>query len=212
MTRREAPFENGGPAGNYGDKHGSANPVTRRLMARFYRALLGLAAETGVRDVHEVGCGEGHLARRLAAAGYRVRGSDVSPAIIGEARALSLAAGDATPFTVRSLYELGEADAAPLVVCCEALEHLARPEEARARLAAAARPYLVASVPAEPLWRMLNMARGTYLARLGNTPGHLQHWSPRGFVRWIARDFDVLRVLHPVPWTMVLARSRGVPA
>ena len=36
--------------------------------------------------------------------------------------------------------------------------------------------------PREPLWRGLNIARGAYLKDLGNTPGHLNHWSKRGFV------------------------------
>ena len=44
------------------------------------------------------------------------------------------------------------------------------------------RGYLLVCVPREPLWRGLNMARGAYLKDLGNTPGHLNHWSKRSFV------------------------------
>ena len=38
---------------------------------------------------------------------------------------------------------------------------------------------LLVSVPREPLWRGLNMARGAYMRDLGNTPGHVNHWSKR---------------------------------
>ena len=42
--------------------------------------------------------------------------------------------------------------------------------------------HLLVSVPREPLWRGLNMARGAYIKDLGNTPGHLNHWSRKAFV------------------------------
>ena len=48
-----------------------------------------------------------------------------------------------------------------------------------AEMARCAERHLLVSVPREPLWRMLNMARGAYWSDLGNTPGHLNHWSRR---------------------------------
>ena len=56
------------------------------------------------------------------------------------------------------------------------------PERALAEMARVARGYLLVSVPREPLWRALNIARGAYVRDLGNTPGHLNHWSRRAFV------------------------------
>ena len=46
--------------------------------------------------------------------------------------------------------------------------------------------WLLVSVPREPLWRGLNLARGSYLRELGNTPGHLNHWSKRRFASLLA--------------------------
>jgi hypothetical protein len=43
---------------------------------------------------------------------------------------------------------------------------------------------------------------------LGNTPGHRQHWSRRGFVDFLRRRVEVVAVRRPLPWTMVLCRSR----
>ena len=56
------------------------------------------------------------------------------------------------------------------------------PEATLAEMARVARRHLLVSVPREPLWRGLNMARGAYLRDLGNTPGHVNHWSKRAFV------------------------------
>jgi hypothetical protein len=66
---------------------------------------------------------------------------------------------------------------------------------------------LLVSVPREPLWRGLNMARGAYLRDLGNTPGHLNHWSRRGFVALLSRHGEVREVRSPFPWTMLLVRA-----
>ena len=67
---------------------------------------------------------------------------------------------------------------------------------------------LIVSVPREPLWRALNMARGKYLTDLGNTPGHLNHWSRRGIVSLIGCYFDIIEVRSPLPWTMIHCRRR----
>jgi ubiquinone/menaquinone biosynthesis C-methylase UbiE len=98
-------------------------------------------------------------------------------------------------------------DAAELIVCCEVLEHLDDPEAALDTLARLARPWAIVSVPREPLWRVLNLARLRYAGALGNTPGHLHHWSRRGFVRFLERRLEVVEVRSPLPWTMALCRS-----
>ena len=65
---------------------------------------------------------------------------------------------------------------------------------------------ILVSVPREPIWRILNMARGAYIKDLGNTPGHLNHWSKRSFVQMLKGYGRVDAVLTPFPWTMVLLR------
>ena len=86
---------------------------------------------TGAVDAHEVGCGEGELARRLAARGLRVRGTDASAEVIAEARARAEAAGVSAEFRVAAVEELEPAqDAAELILCCEVMEHLPDPEGA----------------------------------------------------------------------------------
>jgi len=155
-----------------------------------------------------VGCGEGELAQRLAARGLRTRGTDFSADVIAEATRRAEAAGIEAEFRTVPIEELDPAeDAAELVVCCEVLEHLPDPEAGLGMVARLARPWAIVSVPREPLWRALNVARGKYLGDLGNTPGHLNHWSRRGFLRFLGRHLEVVEVRSPLPWTMALCRS-----
>jgi 2-polyprenyl-3-methyl-5-hydroxy-6-metoxy-1,4-benzoquinol methylase len=197
-------------AGNVYPKYTTRNPLARLLVANFQASLRALVRRSGARQVHEVGCGEGFLARRLASDGYQVRGSDLSAATIAEARRHSAGITPPIAFQVADLYRLDpDQDAAPLIVCCEVLEHLPDPERALDVLGRLARPHLIASVPREPLWRILNVARGRYWSELGNTPGHLQHWSRTTFIALLQRRFEVIEVRNPLPWTMALCRARA---
>jgi 2-polyprenyl-3-methyl-5-hydroxy-6-metoxy-1,4-benzoquinol methylase len=195
--------------GNFYPKYTVRNPLARLLVARFQATLLDLARCSGGREVHEVGCGEGFLSALLAAEGFAVRGSDIAAPAIAAARRRAAERGLAATFAVADLHALTpDADGAELVVCCEVLEHLTDPDAALALLARLARPHLLVSVPREPLWRLLNMARGRYWRDLGNTPGHLQHWSRAAFVALLGRHLEVRAVRSPLPWTMALCRRR----
>jgi len=207
VSQRPPVVEDGVIAGNYEDKQATRNPIARRLVQRFEAALLECVARTGAQDVHEVGCGEGALLRRLAAPGRRLRGCDFSRQIVEQARERTADLG--VELAVRSVHDLDPAvDAAELVVCCEVLEHLDDPADGLAKLAACARPWLLVSVPREPLWRILNCARGKYWSDLGNTPGHLQHWSRASFLRFVRTRVDVVETRSPLPWTVALCRAR----
>ncbi len=197
----------GQTGGNYYDKYGSRNPVVRRLMAGYFDTFDRLVAKTGVRTAVEVGCGEGHLSIRLAQAGLSVRACDVSAEVIDQAHRNAALAGVDVPFGTADIYSLSpQADSAELVVCCEVMEHLDAPQKAFDVLCDLASPYLIVSVPREPLWRVLNMARGRYWSRLGNTPGHVQHWSTAELVKLIGARATVIEVATPMPWTFVLCR------
>lgn len=196
--------------GNVYDKYGSRNPIVKRLMRGFEGVLSELVAQAAPASIHEVGCGEGYWVLRWTRSGLDARGSDFSGKAIELARLNAAQQGVAAErFAVRSVYALEpERDSADLVVCCEVLEHLERPEEALRRLQSVVSRHLIVSVPREPIWRVLNLARGKYIGSLGNTPGHLQHWSTRAFTQLVARYFEVVAVRTPLPWTMALCRPR----
>ena len=197
-----------GPAGNYYDKYRTRNPIARWLMQGFLLDFDRLSSSIPSGPVLEVGCGEGELSMRLAARGHRVRGCDVSADVIDEARGRARSAGLAVEFWQCDIQDLTEQDAAPLVICCEVLEHLRDPQAGLERLALLARPWLIVSVPREPLWRSMNMARGKYLGQLGNTPGHLNHWGRGAFLSQLGERFDIVETASPVPWTMALCKVK----
>lgn len=209
MTRKLV-VTDGVVAGNPYDKHGTKNPLARALVDGFDTGLKELLARVGPVDtVLEAGCGEGHVTDLLADTfpQARVVGRDFSPEIIEIARR----GYPARTFEVESIYET--APPAPgalwdLVLACEVLEHLDDPERAVRRLASVAGSALIFTVPREPVWRVLNVARGKYLSRLGNSHGHVNHWSRRGFLAMLARHVDVIETRSPLPWTQALCRPR----
>jgi len=198
------------PAGNYYDKYGSRNPIVRWMMAGFLDAFSNLVDQADVTDVLEIGCGEAELSIHMAKKGMKVRGCDIAAEAIEEARVRVEAAGADVELWTQRLEDFdSSSQGAPLVVCCEVLEHLDQPEDGLKILSELADPWLLCSVPREPLWRVLNLGRGRYVKDLGNTPGHVNHWSKRGFIRFVSQRFDVVETRSPLPWTMLLCRRRG---
>jgi SAM-dependent methyltransferase len=196
------------PTGNTFDKYGSTNPVVKRLMASFERTLDELFARAAPESVLDVGCGEGVLTERWAQRleSGRVVGVDLDdPKLLAEwserrrdnLEFRAIADGGPLPF---ERAEFG------LAAAIEVLEHVPDPERTVAEMARVARGHLLVSVPREPLWRMLNVARGAYLRELGNTPGHVNHFSRRSFVALLARHGEVISVRSPFPWTMLLVK------
>jgi 2-polyprenyl-3-methyl-5-hydroxy-6-metoxy-1,4-benzoquinol methylase len=195
------------PTGNTFDKYGSNNPVVKRLMSGFHDTLDELWGRAAPSSVLDVGCGEGVLtvqwAERLGEG--RVVGIDLDDPKLRaewakrERPNLEFRAEEAT----RLSFADGEFE---LAAAIEVLEHVPEPEATLAEMARVARSHLLVSVPREPLWRGLNMARGAYLRDLGNTPGHVNHWSKRGFVSLLSRYGAVEEARSPFPWTMLLVR------
>ena len=202
--------EDGIVIGNTYDKYGTTNPFARRLVEGFDGALTGLIRKINPVALHEVGCGEGYWVMRWLDEGIDARGTDFSTQVIAMAKANASARGaDSQRFSVRSIYDVTpQKDSAELVVCCEVMEHLEEPERALEALSGIVSADLIISVPREPIWRALNLARGKYIGALGNTPGHLQHWSKSGITALARRHFDVVEVLSPLPWTMLHCRRR----
>jgi SAM-dependent methyltransferase len=196
--------------GNTFDKYGSTNPVVRRLMAGFEGTLEELFTKADPQSLLDVGCGEGVLthqwAQRMGDA-KRVVGIDLDdPALHAEWAKRTAPNLEYRVMKAENLpFGDDEFDAAAAI---EVLEHVPDAEHTVAEMARVTKRWLLVSVPREPLWRALNMARGAYWKDLGNTPGHLNHWSKRSFVSLLSRHGDVVEARSPFPWTMLLVRLR----
>src|SRR5881296_118712 len=186
------------PTGNTYDKYGSTNPVVKRLMARFERDMLELFDRAGPSSIIDVGCGEGVLTEMWAASipEGRVVGIDLEDPKLREQWQLrgrpnlefQAGWGHALP------YADDEFEAATAL---EVLEHVPDPDAVLGEMSRVASRWLVVSVPREPLWRMLNIVRGAYLRDFGNTPGHLNHWSKRGFAKLLERHGSIVELRSP---------------
>ena len=174
------------PEGNYFDKYNSKNIVVKKIMNGFFSDMADLLKGLDYTTVLDGGCGEGHVADFIyhQKSSLEIEAFDISAKVVEEA-------ANRYPnikFATGSVYEIDRPDNAyDLVVSCEVLEHLESPEYAIKELLRVTNKFLLLSVPREPIWRVLNMARGKYWKNFGNTPGHIQHWSKRGFADFVAQ-------------------------
>jgi 2-polyprenyl-3-methyl-5-hydroxy-6-metoxy-1,4-benzoquinol methylase len=197
-------------AQDYGNKqkHESNNPIQRALIGRFKSQAVRLVHSIAPRSILEVGCGEGYMLEALVHGGVSasLHGVDFSTPAIADARARL---GDRAQLEARDARELADhGDQFDLVMMLEVLEHIPNPGQMLPILERLTRRHLLLSVPWEPMFRGLNMARGKHVRAFGNDPEHVNHWSRRGFFRFVEQRFTIVEAPLVAPWTMVLAEKR----
>ena len=211
MTQQAAPETPDIVIGNHTQKYTAKNPAIRYLTGRWVDRLEGfldrVAADPGSdrKRALEVGCGEGVISQKLDRRWDSVVGLDLPDAgLRSEWRSRP---GPA--YLHASAFDLPfEDDQFDVVVAVEVLEHLGDPVRGLREIARVGSRHLVVSVPREPIFRGCNLIAGRYVKDLGNTPGHLNHWSSRSFVRFVGTVAEVRAVSKPFPWTIVWATLR----
>jgi ubiquinone/menaquinone biosynthesis C-methylase UbiE len=193
-----------GPIGNATPKYESSNPLVRHLLKRFLRRVDEAATKLDPASVLDVGCGEGvvteRLARRLAPA--KVLGVDAEEGGLQAEWAARSAPN--LSFATGSAYELPFADESFDLVCAiEVLEHLERPRDALAEMRRVAGRALLLSVPNEPGWRISHLLAGRNILSLGDTPGHINHWSKASFGRLVS-ELGTASAESVFPWTLAV--------
>lgn len=157
------------------------------------------------KTILEAGCGEGDVTYFIAGLykDAKIKGFDISETVVNKAKAKCLN----VKFVKDNIYKINEEDAKyELVIACEVLEHLEKPEKAIKELRRISSKYVLISVPREPLWRIMNMMRGKYISDLGNTPGHIQHWGKIGMRKFLekCKGIKIIDIKCPIPWIMFL--------
>ncbi len=197
------------PHGNVYNKYETGNRLNRSLVNRFLERLTQCLDSPAVHDeILEVGCGQGDIAHRVRAFyGGKTKVYALDPGI--EVLLSGVQLYPEINFIQGTVYSLPFPDnSMDMVLLPEVLEHLEDPAAGLKECVRVAKSHLILSVPWEPVWRIGNFLSGRYVRAWGNTPGHIQHWTRNGFVRFVQQYADVKKVYSPFPWTLVTAEKR----
>ena len=183
------------------------NPITKLLIENFFKKIERLVPGLGNLDkILEIGCGAGESSRKIGALfkGNHFEVSEYDERYITKLKET----GFPYHITQESIYSLKRKDNEfGCVFLLEVLEHLDNVDLALKELFRVSGRYVVISVPNEPLWRILNLLRLKYVRDFGDTPGHINHWSPRKLKSLISTYGRVLDIYLPIPWILVLAET-----
>ncbi|MEM8812935.1 MAG: class I SAM-dependent methyltransferase [Pseudomonadota bacterium] len=189
-------------------KYENRNPLQRLSLGRFHDTIAETIANLAPVDVLDFGCGEAFTLDALAERGTDLpgyEGIDLRTDALEDARSR----WPSKRFTRVDLFDPAlDGQRYDLVMALQVLEHLYDPGAALARLADLADRALLLTVPDEPWFRLINLARGRDIARLGNHPEHVQHWSPARFEAFVARYAEVVSVQRRFPFIIATARPR----
>ena len=186
----------------------STNPFTKRLIDNFYNKIKKIIAnfDTDCR-ILEVGCGAGESSRKIfeMLAGRYFEASEFDERYVKKLLELNLP------------YKISQEDVNCMhrkdnefdcVIFLEVLEHISDYEQALKELFRVSSKYVLISVPNEPLWRLLNIARFKYLKYAGNTPGHINHWSPSKLKKLLGKYGKVIKIESSLPWIISLTEVK----
>lgn len=192
-------------------KYENPNPIHQWTLGRFFDTVAEILRQLAPRNVLEFGCGEGLFLEQLKRRGVkfdRFVGVDLRESAIADAAKLH----PEYEFHVADIMEWDPGKQPfDLVIASQVMEHIPQPDPIMRRLVALAGRDLLFTVPREPWFRLLNLARGRDIARLGNHPEHINQWSSRGFAQYVGRFGEVTEARTVTPFTIVLARPHSNP-
>ncbi len=194
-------------SGHFYNKYATRNPMVRLLVSGYLKSMERCLRKASFSSILEVGCGEGHVLQRLMwwFPDAQLHACDIDAHIIKRDEIkIPFLASDAASLPFHD-------DSYDMVILAQVLEHLPKPQNALAELARVSRRYALVTVPKEPLWRMMNIVRGAYLWRWGNTPGHINHYTPSSFHRLVSEYFNIIELCQPLPFIVSLMEKKKVP-
>jgi 2-polyprenyl-3-methyl-5-hydroxy-6-metoxy-1,4-benzoquinol methylase len=179
------------------------NVITKRLFDNFFSRLAEIIRTFDAdARILEVGCGAGESSRNILALlkGQYFEASDYDKRYVEKLQSMGLN----YKVSIESAYNLNRKDEEfDHIIMTEVLEHLENYGIALKELFRVTKKSVVISVPNEPLWRILNIVRLKYLSKLGNTPGHLNHFSKGSLIKELGKFGRIKKVFTPIPWIMI---------
>jgi len=192
---------------DYGQKY-QIKGIGKILINNFFDKLKKITPTTNIDKILEVGAGEGYSSqkiRELLPTNTSLTVTEYDAELLEK---IAEKIGN-TKIAQANVYNLPFAENEfDLIYCLEVLEHLETPNIAIKELHRVSKRYVVLSVPHEPWWRIMNMARGKYWSDWGNTPGHIQHWNTQK-LELLGKPYFVLeKISYPIPWIMMLLKKK----
>lgn len=193
--------------GNYYNKYTSNNFFSKLFIRKYRIAFQNYLKLLDVNNVLEVGSGEGYLLRYVKEINpiLNLYASDIDWKFVKTSRQnfskahWTVCLGEALPFDSQTF---------DLVLACEVLEHVSMPSIFLEELRRVGKKWLIASVPNEPWWRLLNIARLKYIKNFGNTPGHVQHWNISDFSKLITNYIEPYEIRSVFPWIFAIGKFK----
>ncbi len=188
------------------EKYESSGKIGDLIINNFYTNLQRLykQIESEISNIHEVACGPGFSTYRIweFAQNKKITASDFEKDLV---KVAGKRVAD-VKFHQESIYKIDKKH--DLIFALEVLEHLENPEKAVKEISNKINKYAIISVPREPIWRVMNLARLKYISGLGNTPGHVNHWGAGGFSSLLEKHFEIIDKKTPLPWQMYLVKKK----
>ncbi len=183
-------------------KHGTKNPLKNYLLNKFDKRFVSFLQKINPQKVLEIGSGTGHVFQivKHMFPDCHYTAVDIDESLLEIAK--QKGANEIVLSTGEPLSLPYEDSSFDLVLMMEVLEHLYKPEDALKEAKRLCSDHFIASVPNEPLWRVLQMLMLKHLKYGGNTPGHINHWNKKSFGKLISPYFDIKNIVKPFPWIM----------
>jgi 2-polyprenyl-3-methyl-5-hydroxy-6-metoxy-1,4-benzoquinol methylase len=160
-----------------------------------------------VKNILDVGCGTGYVTKEIAKINQNITACDT------DADRVRLAKGfvgedirnNITFLTIKPGKLPFKDNSFDLVVCFEVLEHVPNYMGLIKELKRVSKKYVLITVPNEPYFRIANFLRLKYFKSLGNSPGHINHFTKRKIVEILKKQFKIKKVeTNAFFWVMVL--------
>lgn len=194
--------------GNFYNKYQSRHLIERFLVKRYDKHLIKLVESLPISTIYEVGSGEGHIIGLINnfKKQYKIIGSDIDFNLIYQLKKLenkkyNLVINQAEDLPIKR-------NSIDLVLACEVLEHINGPRSFLSECLRLNANYYIFTIPNEPLWRFLNILRLKYIKNLGNTPGHVNHWSKNQIRQLISSYLSIKGIFIVQPWIFIIAQPK----